>query len=298
MTSFPDTDDLLLVLAVAGTGSVGAAARQLRVAQPSASQRLARLERRAGVRLFDRDTQGARPTAAGAELARQAEHILGHLGGAFEAARAAAHSRWPRVGTIASLAELVLPVVDAELDGIDQVVDHGDRLVAWLDEGTLDAAVVAIADQTELPRSLRAHRVGGDELVVVLPKGVRLSRTASQPFRGCEVVFASYDAGAARVRQSLSAAGADPRRAATIPSALATARRRKCPAVVPLSATRAPSWRVAGDRVRPLPWRYRLRLDLVLPRKPLARLLGCAAVLRRELGLDLSSGPPQGRLAE
>ncbi len=285
MTSIPDADDLRLVLAIAGAGSVGAAARQLQVSQPSASQRLARLERRVGVPLFDRDTQGARPTAAGAELARQAEHILGHLGGAFEAARSAAASRWPRIGTIASLAELVLPVVDAALDGVDQVVDHGDRLLAWLDEGTLDAAIVAIADQTELPRSLRKHRIGADELVVVLPKGVRPLRSASAPFRGTAVVFASYDAGAARIRRSLAAAGADPRRAATIPTALATARRRGCPAVVPRSATRAPAWQVAGDRVRPLPWEHRLRLDLVLPRRPLPGLHRCVGEVREALGL-------------
>jgi DNA-binding transcriptional LysR family regulator len=286
MTSLPDADDLRLVLAVAGAGSVGSAARRLQVSQPSASQRLARLERRVGVRLFDRDTQGARPTPAGAELARQADHILGHLDGAFEAARSAVASRWPRVGTIASLAELVLPVVDAALDGIDQVVDHGDRLIAWLDEATLDAAVVAIADQTELPRSLRTHRIGGDELVVVLPKGVRLPARGSLPFRGTQVVFASYDAGSPRIRQSLAAAGAEPRRAATIPAALATARLRGCPAVVPRSATRAPTWKVAGDRVRPLPWTYRLRLDLVLPRRPRAGLLAVAVDVRSALGLS------------
>lgn len=286
MTSLPDADDLRLVLAIAGAGSLGAAARQLQVSQPSASQRLARLERRAGVLLFDRDTQGARPTPAGAELARQAEHILGHLDGAFEAARSAARDRWPRVGTIASLAELVLPVLDAALDGIDQVVDHGDRLVAWLDEGTLDAAVIAIAEQTELPRSLRAHRIGGDELVVVLPRGVPALRAGASPFRDSDVVFASYDAGSARLRQSLAAAGGSPRRAATIPAALATARRRGCAAVVPGSAARALAGRVTGDRVRPLPWRHRLRLDLVAPRQPLPRVLATLSTLRSELGLD------------
>ena len=47
--------------------------------QPSASQRLAALERRAGVELFDRDTTGARPTAAGTEMVANAQHVLGHL---------------------------------------------------------------------------------------------------------------------------------------------------------------------------------------------------------------------------
>src|SRR4051794_23537107 len=142
MSGIVTSDDLALVLAVARTGSVGAAARRLQVAQPSASQRLARLERRAGLMLFERDTQGARPTPAGAELARQADHILGHMAGALEAARAADQHAVRRIGTISSLAELVLPALDALLAdaGVEQHVEHGDRLVEWLDEGTIRPA--------------------------------------------------------------------------------------------------------------------------------------------------------------
>src|SRR3954465_14615665 len=117
MIDIVSSDDVRLVLAVARTGSVGAAARRLRVTQPSASQRLARLERRTGLGLFDRDTQGARPTPAGAELARQADHILGHLGGALEAARAAGHRAVRRVRTLASPGHLVLPPPGHALQG-------------------------------------------------------------------------------------------------------------------------------------------------------------------------------------
>src|SRR3954466_15098872 len=118
MDNIVSPEDLQLFFAGARPGPGGAAARRLRVTQPSASQRLARLERRTGLVLFDRDTQGARPTPAGGgarppgvELARQAAHILGHLGGALEAARAAGHRAVRRVGTIASLAERVLPAL-------------------------------------------------------------------------------------------------------------------------------------------------------------------------------------------
>ncbi|HEY5785932.1 MAG TPA: LysR family transcriptional regulator [Microlunatus sp.] len=64
------TCDLRLVAAVARLGSLGAAARELLVSQPSASQRLAALERRCGLRLFDRDNSGARPTAAGSAMSK------------------------------------------------------------------------------------------------------------------------------------------------------------------------------------------------------------------------------------
>jgi DNA-binding transcriptional LysR family regulator len=283
MSNIVSSEDLQLVLTIARTGSVGAAARRLQVTQPSASQRLGRLERRAGLVLFERDTQGARPTPAGAELARQAEHILGHLSGALEAAREAGHQEVRRVGTIPSLAELVLPVLDEALPAlaVEQVVDHGDRLVDWLDEGTLDGAVLAIGDQIELPRTVRRIRLGHDDLVLLLPAGVAAPRGHLRPLRGREVVLATYDASGDIVRRRLADLGAEPRRAATVQTALGVARRRGVPAVVPRSAATRPP----RERVRELPWRHRLRLDLVVPRRADPRVVATAATLRRDLGL-------------
>ncbi|MEZ4294976.1 MAG: LysR family transcriptional regulator [Polyangiaceae bacterium] len=61
-------DDLKLFLAVAETGSLSAAARRLRVAQPTVSRRLADLESRMGGALFARSVDGAKPTAFGDRL--------------------------------------------------------------------------------------------------------------------------------------------------------------------------------------------------------------------------------------
>jgi DNA-binding transcriptional LysR family regulator len=286
MVDIVSSEDLLLVLTVARTGSVGAAARRLQVTQPSASQRLARLERRSSLILFERDTQGARPTPAGAELARQAEHILGHIGEALDAARAAGHHAVRRVGTIASLADRVLPAFDSALAEthdavVEQVVDHGDRLVDWLAEGTLDAAVLAIAGQIDLPRSVRRHRIGTDELVLFLPTGVRAPRAQTRPLNGRQVVFATYDAGSETIRQRLVALGADPRRAATVQAALGVARRRHHPAVVPRSLAGTSR----GERLLDLPWRHRLVLDLVVPRRADPSIVAAVPGLRAELGL-------------
>jgi DNA-binding transcriptional LysR family regulator len=283
MTSIVSSEDLQLVLTIARTGSVGAAARRLQLTQPSASQRLGRLERRAGLVLFERDTQGARPTPAGAELARQAEHILGHLTGALDAAREAGHQEVRRIGTIPSLAELVLPRLDEALPvvTVEQVVDHGDRLVDWLDEGTLDAAVLAIADQIEVPRSVRRIRLGRDDLVLLLPVGVAAPRRGDRPLRGREVVMATYDASGDAVRRRLVDLGAAPRRAATVQTALGVARLRGVPAVVPRSAVE----RLPRERVADLPWTHRLRLDLLVSRHADPRIVATASTLRRGLGL-------------
>jgi DNA-binding transcriptional LysR family regulator len=283
MTDIVSSEDLELVLAIARTGSVGAAARRLLVTQPSASQRLARLERRAGLVLFERDTQGARPTPAGAELARQADHILGHLSGALEAARAAGHHDVRRVGTIASLADRVLPALDALLPDlvVEQHVEHGDRLIEWLDEGTLDGAVLAIADQVDLPRSIRRHRVGTDTLAMFLPAGVPALRSGRQSLHGRDVVFATYDAASEPVRARLVAAGALPRRAATVQAAVQIARDRRHLAVAP-GAALTPRGR---ERVVALPWRQRIVLHLLVPRRADPAVVATASGLRERLGL-------------
>lgn len=69
-------DDLRLLLAIAATGSLGGAARQLGVDHSSAFRRLGTLEQRIGARLFDRARRGYTATAAG-EIAIAAAGRIG-----------------------------------------------------------------------------------------------------------------------------------------------------------------------------------------------------------------------------
>jgi DNA-binding transcriptional LysR family regulator len=66
-------DDLRVFLAVARRGSLSAAARELKVTQPTVGRRLKSLEERLSARLFDRLPDGFVLTAAGAELLQLAE---------------------------------------------------------------------------------------------------------------------------------------------------------------------------------------------------------------------------------
>ena len=286
MASLPSVEDLRLVQAVVRTGAVGTAARELRISQPSASQRLARLERLCGTKLFERDTRGARPTAAGAELGRRADHILGHLEEAYDATRAAAVARRLVIGTFASLAPILFPVLDSDLPDLEvqQQVDHGHFLVERVAEGTMDAAFVAIADQMTLPRGTVARRVGRDELVLFVPPGARPPGRGRQPLKDRPVAFSTYDKGSAEIHQRLAALGANPRRGVTLSTTIAMARRRAHLALIPRSAL-ANELR-PGEHLTAAPFHYRLTLSVVTTPTPPKPLMTYLPRLRATLNLS------------
>ena len=289
MASYPEVGDLRLVDAIARHGSLGAAARELLVSQPSASQRLAALERRCGVRLFDRDNTGARPTAAGQEMAAQAGHVLGHLEQVFERSRAAAESATITVGTIPSLAMLVFPALHVALPDLrtSQVVDHGPRLVDWVAEGSLDAAFVAIADQIELPKGVIGQVVGVDRLGVLVPASCDLRSTDRREFAGKTVVTYTTDYSGEELDGRVVALGATPYKAATAETAVRLGRLMGHPVVMPRSLLRA--YLLESDRELTTPRFGGPRLALVnrVPTPP--HWEKALPVVRRELGLSGTS---------
>lgn len=70
-----DWDQLRVFLAVVRAGQFLGAARRLGVDQATVTRRIRALEAALGVRLFDRNTTGSIPTAAGRELVERAERI-------------------------------------------------------------------------------------------------------------------------------------------------------------------------------------------------------------------------------
>jgi DNA-binding transcriptional LysR family regulator len=262
MGSLPEVDDLRLVAAVARLGSVGAAAREMLISQPSASQRLGALERRVGERLFVRDPSGARPTPAGREMAARAEHILLHLSSLVEQTRAAARARPLSVGTFASLAALLFPAVEAELAvEVAQIADHGDRLIEWVAEGSLDLAVVAIADQLVLPAGVVATPLGRDDYAMLLPSGVDGPGRGRQPYRGRRLVAYAIDFSHDLLVARLAALGAEPRTAGTAEAAVRIARARRLPVVMPRCLLRM--YATPDERVVKAPVRRVVRLTAV-----------------------------------
>lgn len=285
MTSLPSIEDLRLVDAVARHGSVGSAARELLVSQPSASQRLAALERRIGIGLFNRDTTGARPTAAGAALAAEAAHVLRHLSSMFETARSAGDSRWISVGTLPSLAGMIFPLLDELVVGaaVHQSADHGPVIVADIGDGQLDAGIVGVASQLTLPRGVVAQTIGHDRLVTLRPEAAPSAASARSPFRGQTVITCAIDLSGEALHRRLAELGASPIPAATGEAAVLLAHRRACPVVLPGMLAR---WHASpGDRLEPAPHTSVTTLSLV-SRQPMApELAAVLPELRQRLGL-------------
>jgi DNA-binding transcriptional LysR family regulator len=286
MDAYPEVGDLRLVVAIARNGSVGAAARELLVSQPSASQRLAALERRCGVQLFARDTSGARPTAAGSEMVKDARHILGHLEGVFDRSRSAAMSDSMTVGTISSLAMLLFPALYVAVPHLrtTQVVDHGPRLVDWVAEGSLDAAFIAIAGQMELPKGVTSRVVGVDRIGILAPASCDLRSSDRRHFVGRTVITYTVDHSGEELDRRVVSLGATPLRAATAETAVRMGRLLGCPVVMPGSLLRA--YLSDSDRELATPKFGGPRLALV-SRVPIrAHWATALPIVGREMGLS------------
>lgn len=182
----PDADlDLRLVryfVAVADHRHFGRAAQQLRVAQPSLSRQVRRLEQQVGARLLDRTPQGARLTESGEEFLASARTLIRSANRAAAAARAAARPARITVGYGINL--IITPAVrnlrlthpDADVQTLhlnwdsprDALLDHRvDAAVARLPFPTAGLQVTVLYDEPRVLLVARDHRLAGKESVTV-----------------------------------------------------------------------------------------------------------------------------------
>lgn len=145
-----DIARLRVLVAVARTGSVTAAAEALHYAQPSVSHHLAKLEAEAGVPLVQRVGRGIQLTGAGRLLVERAEEILGQVKSVHAELAAHAGLRAGRIRLAAFPSALATLVPDA---AARLARDHPDielalteaeppAALAALRNGEVDAALV------------------------------------------------------------------------------------------------------------------------------------------------------------
>ena len=182
----PDLSSLEVLLAVARTGSLSAAAREIGVTQQAVSARMAALETQTGVRLAVRSTRGASLTPAGIVVAQWADRLLTQayeIDAGLAALRDEGRSRI-RVSASLTVAEQLLPAWLVSLQAANtrrgepsvQVVltaTNSDHVLEQVRAGSADLGFV---EGPGLPRGLRSRVVAHDELVLVVPPGHRWTR--------------------------------------------------------------------------------------------------------------------------
>jgi molybdate transport repressor ModE-like protein len=162
-----DAAALRLVRTVHEAGSVTAAARELGLTQPAASQQLRAIERTVGTPVVVRAGRGVRLTEAGLVLARNAAAVESALAATLEEVAAVASLRAGRVRVAAfpSAAATLLPGALAALREAEP-----PEALAELAAGRVDVALV-FRDADAEPADDRLRRVPlvRDEVLAVLP---------------------------------------------------------------------------------------------------------------------------------
>jgi molybdate transport repressor ModE-like protein len=173
----PELGSLELLLAVARTGSLGAAGRELGLTQQAVSARMRTVERLVGVRVLHRGATGSTLTDAGALIADWATRVLDAATELDAAITALRTQRDDHLDVAASytVAEYLLPGwlvrlrVELGTDtGVNLVVRNSEQVADLVRSG---AAGLGFVEGPELPAGLGATVVAHDELVLVVAPG-------------------------------------------------------------------------------------------------------------------------------
>ncbi|MFE9180280.1 LysR family transcriptional regulator [Streptomyces sp. NPDC007126] len=156
------------------------AAAELRVAQPSLSRQIQRLEDALGVRLLERTPRGSRLTAAGAAFLPQAQTLLHTAHQAVLSARAAAP---PRTVTIGYVEDLVITPAVRDLRRLHPDAHIRTLHLDWDEARALpDGRVDALVLRTPLPipgDGLDVTVLYDEPRALLVPASHRLARKTS-----------------------------------------------------------------------------------------------------------------------
>ncbi len=177
----PDLVSLRLLVEILDRSSIGAAARQLGISQPAASERLRALEHRLGVQLCVRSPRGVHPTPAGTLVRDWAADVLSgaeRLATGVAALRAEQAGRL-RVAASLTVAEHLFPGwVHALRRTAPGAVVHlemanSTEVAAALRAGRCDLGFI---EGGSPPRGLHSRTVLHDRLTVVVPPDHRWAK--------------------------------------------------------------------------------------------------------------------------
>jgi len=180
-THMPQLSAFEVFLAIARTGSLGAAGREFGLTQQAVSARLASIEAQTGVTLVVRTPRGSQLTPAGIVVAEWGDRLL-DVARCVDAGLATLRSeKRKRVKVAASLtvAEQLMPrwLVSLQVSTsrfgatapeVIMTATNSDQAAAAVRDGAADLGFI---ETPHVPTGLRSRVVGRDELVVVVPAG-------------------------------------------------------------------------------------------------------------------------------
>lgn len=178
-------------VAVAEEGNFTRAAEKMRIAQPSLSQQIAKLEKELGQVLFDRLSRRITLTQAGEQLLEHARKILAETEDARRKMADASTQIAGKltVGVIPTIGPYCLPqIIRAFSDRYPEVElslveDYTERLLELLDRGELDLALISSAKP---PSAVFLETVTSEPLMVLVPGDHPLRNRKSVPWKAFE----------------------------------------------------------------------------------------------------------------
>ncbi|MCW2497807.1 LysR family transcriptional regulator [Jatrophihabitans sp.] len=194
----PELSALEVLLAVARTGSLNAAGRELGISQQAVSSRIASTEALTGVALVTRTTHGSSLTAAGTVVAQWADRLLQVAGEVDAGLAALRHDRRSRLRVSASLtiAEHLLPgwLVSLQIAAARRGERAADVVLTAANSETVleqvrsGAAELGFVEGPQRPKGLHSSVIAHDHLrLVVLPEH-RWARRAGRRVTAAELL--------------------------------------------------------------------------------------------------------------
>ena len=184
-----DLAELRAFCAAVDLGSLGRAARLLRVSQPALSKRMRSMEAVVGTPLVERSPRGITPTPAGAKLYVEARKLLAQAEAVDDLVRGLSGEEAPvRLAASHTIAEFVLPgpLVDFERRrdrhlSVELMVANSIVVRELVRDGRADFGIAALDGVAAGVGSLDESHFCDDEVILAVPDGHPWARLDAVP---------------------------------------------------------------------------------------------------------------------
>ena len=184
----PDLSAFEVLLAIAKTGSLGAAGRELGLTQQAVSARLSAMEAQTGVRLAIRSARGSQLTSAGVVVTEWADQLLeaaGQVDAGLASLRTESRKRL-KVAASLTVAEQLMPRwivslrasaarMGSEAPEVILTATNSEHVISGVRDGSADLGFI---ESPGVLAGVRSRVVAHDDLVVIVPPDHKWVRRA------------------------------------------------------------------------------------------------------------------------